>query len=329
MFRRLTPLVLAAATTMASAFAQVDDSSWKSAFAPLPDSAPSAENPSSPAKVALGKSLFFDTRLSKAQDLSCNSCHNLSTYGVDNEPTSPGHLGQRGKRNSPTVLNSALHVAQFWDGRAATVEQQALGPILNPVEMAMQSEAAVIDRLKVDPKTVAAFKSAFPGEEHPVTYPNVGKAIGAFERTLLTPSRFDNFLKGNESALSEQEKNGAKLFVQTGCIACHNGATVGGQMYQKLGLVKEYPTQDLGRFEQTKNEADKKMFKVPSLRNVEKNAPYLHDGSVKSLEQAVNIMAEYQLGKQLKPAEVADIVSFLGSLTAIQPTVGRYVDDGK
>lgn len=310
-----TLLVLASLFSL-STVTSAEDLSWKAAFAPLPDQAPAIENPLSQEKIALGKSLYFDTRLSKDQKISCNSCHNLSTFGVDNEPTSPGHLGQRGNRNSPTTFNAALHMAQFWDGRAGTVEQQALGPILNPKEMAMESEAKVIERLKADPKTVAAFKAAFPGEKNPLTYANVGKAIGAFERTLITPSRFDEFLKGKEDALTAQEKNGAKLFVQSGCIACHNGATIGGQMYQKLGLVKEYPTNDLGRFEHTKNESDKKLFKVPSLRNVTKTGPYYHDGSVASLESAVSLMAEHQLGKQLPTEEVADIVAFLGALTA-------------
>jgi len=310
-----TLLVLASLFSL-STVTSAEDLSWKAAFAPLPDQAPAIENPLSQEKIALGKSLYFDTRLSKDQKISCNSCHNLSTFGVDNEPTSPGHLGQRGNRNSPTTFNAALHMAQFWDGRAGTVEQQALGPILNPKEMAMESEAKVIERLKADPKTVAAFKAAFPREKNPLTYANVGKAIGAFERTLITPSRFDEFLKGKEDALTAQEKNGAKLFVQSGCIACHNGATIGGQMYQKLGLVKEYPTNDLGRFEHTKNESDKKLFKVPSLRNVTKTGPYYHDGSVASLESAVSLMAEHQLGKQLPTEEVADIVAFLGALTA-------------
>jgi cytochrome c peroxidase len=293
-----------------------DDDSWKAVFSPLPDSAPSAQNPLTPEKIALGKKLYNDKRLSKAQDISCNSCHRLDTFGVDNEPTSPGHLGKRGGRNSPSSFNAALHVAQFWDGRAGTVEEQALGPILNPIEMAMESDAAVIDRLKADPATVKEFQAAFPGEKNPVTYPNLGKAIGAFERTLITPSRFDDFLRGDSSALTEEEKKGGKLFVETGCTACHNGATIGGMMYQKLGLVKPYPTKDLGRAEVTKNEADKFMFKVPSLRNVAKTAPYFHDGSVKTLPEAVSLMAEYQLGKKLDDAQVASIVTFLNALTA-------------
>lgn len=309
--------VLVAITLATSA--QADDNSWKAAFAPLPDSAATAEYPTTPERVALGRSLYLDTRLSKNNKMSCNSCHKLETFGVDNEPTSPGHEGKRGGRNSPSAFNAALHVAQFWDGRAKDVEAQALGPILNPGEMGMESEQQVIDRLKADAKTVEAFKKAFPGEAEPLTYANVGKAIGAFERTLITPSRFDAYLKGDDKALSAAEVAGGKLFVQTGCTACHMGATLGGQMYQKLGLVKEYDTKDLGRFEVTKNEADKKFFKVPSLRNVAKTGPYFHDGSVKTLDQAVSLMAEHQLGKQLSKDQIASIVTFLGSLTGTPP----------
>jgi cytochrome c peroxidase len=311
-------LVLASLAILAVACqtAQADDTSWKAAFAPLPEVADSKENPITPAKVALGKRLYLDTRLSKDETISCNSCHNLKTFGVDNEPTSPGHKGQRGGRNSPTSFNAALHATQFWDGRAATVEKQALGPILNPGEMAMPSEAVVIERLKKDKSYPKEFAAAFPSDKEPISYANVGNAIGAFERTLITPSRFDQFLKGDDNALTPEEKKGAQAFVQTGCIACHNGATLGGMMFQKLGLVKPYPTKDMGRFEVTKNEADKMMFKVPSLRNVAKTGPYFHDGSVKTLEEAVSQMAEYQLGKQLTPDQVKEIVTFLNSLTA-------------
>jgi cytochrome c peroxidase len=242
---------------------------------------------------------------------------------VDNEPTSPGHEGKRGGRNSPSSFNAALHIAQFWDGRAKDVEAQALGPILNPIEMGMESDAKVIEKLKKDPKTVAAFKAAFPGESDPLTYKNIGEAIGAFERTLITPSRFDAYLKGDDNALTAAEKAGGKLFVQTGCTACHMGSTLGGQMYQKLGLVKDYPTKDMGRFEVTKLEADKKMFKVPSLRNVAKTGPYFHDGSVKTLEEAVSQMAEYQLGKNLSKDEVASVVTFLNTLTGTVPASAK------
>ena len=296
--------------------AHADDATLKAIFSPLPSVADSTENKVTPEKVALGKKLYLDKRLSKDNDISCNSCHRLDSFGVDNEPTSPGHKGQRGGRNSPSSFNAALHATQFWDGRAETVEKQALGPILNPGEMAMPSEQAVIDRLTADKALVAEFAKAFPGEKNPVTYTNVGKAIGAFERTLITPSRFDDYLKGDSSALTAEEKKGAELFVQTGCVACHNGATFGGNSFQKLGVVKPYPSKDLGRYEVTKNEADKLMFKVPSLRNVAKTGPYFHDGSVKTLDQAVSLMAEHQLGRQLSAEQVQEIVTFLNSLTA-------------
>jgi cytochrome c peroxidase len=236
--------------------------------------------------------------------------------GDDNRGGSVGVKGQVGGRSAPTVWNSAFNATQFWDGRAATVEKQALGPILNPIEMAMPSEAVVIERLKKDNSYPKEFAAAFPGDNDPISYANVGNAIGAFERTLITPSRFDQFLKGDDNALTPEEKKGAQAFVQTGCVACHNGATLGGMMFQKLGLVKPYPTTDMGRFEVTKNEVDKMMFKVPSLRNVAKTGPYFHDGSVKTLDEAVSKMAEYQLGKQLTPEQVKEIVIFLNSLTA-------------
>ena len=300
---------------LSTPLAHAQDDSWKAVFSPLP-SVTMPTDPVGKAKIELGKKLYFDKRLSMGQDISCNSCHNIKTFGVDNEPTSPGHKGKRGDRNSPSSFNAALHVAQFWDGRAETVEKQALGPILNPGEMAMPSDKFVIERLKGDKALNEEFKAAFPQDKEPLNYPNIGNAIGAYERTLITPSRFDAFLKGDTAALSDKEKKGAALFVKTGCIACHNGATLGGTMFQKLGIVKPYPTKDEGRTKVTNNPADKFVFKVPSLRNVEKTAPYFHDGSVKTLPEAVSIMAEYQLGKQLSKEEVDEIVSFLGSLTA-------------
>ncbi|MCO6429363.1 MAG: cytochrome-c peroxidase [Deltaproteobacteria bacterium] len=291
----------------------------KALFPPLPKSADSPHNPGTPEKIALGKRLYSETKLSKAEGLSCNSCHDLKNYGVDNEATSLGHNNQRGTRNSPTVYNAALHIAQFWDGRAKDVEEQALGPMMNPVEMAMATEVEVIQRLSKDPSYIEAFKKAFPGEKEPLNFQNVGKAIGAFERTLLTPSRFDAYLKGDEKALSAEEIRGLKTFHETGCTMCHAGATVGGQMFQKLGLVKPYETKDLGRYEVTKNEAEKYFFKVPSLRNIEKTAPYFHDGNVKTLDEAVRLMAEHQLGRTLTDGQVNDIVTFLKALTGELP----------
>ena len=288
---------------------------YKGIFSPLPPVPDiSTLKPSEQAKVELGKKLYNDPNLSQSRKISCNSCHNLKNYGVDNEPTSPGHLGQRGERNSPSVFNAALHFKQFWDGRAEDVEAQALGPVLNPGEMAMPSEDVVVGRLNDSQEYQELFKKAFPEESTPITFKNMGRAIGFFERRLLTPSRFDKFLQGDSSALSEAEKNGLGLFVSAGCIACHAGATVGGQTFQKLGLVKSYETKDLGLYALTKKEGDKYFFKVPSLRNVSETSPYFHDGSVKTLEQAVELMGRHQLGKEFSRAEINSIVQFLRSL---------------
>ncbi len=267
--------------------------------------------------VKLGQQLFHDKRLSKNHDISCNSCHTVTNYGADGEPTSPGHKGHRGGRNSPTVMNAFGHLAQFWDGRAADVEAQAKGPVLNPGEMAMASEEAVIKTLSSIPGYVEGFKKAFPKESNAITYDNFAKAVGAFERQLSTPSRFDKFLSGDNKALSDAEKAGFKTFVSTGCTMCHMGPLLGGNMYQKVGLMKEWPNQkDQGRFDLTKNEADKMMFKVPSLRNIEKTGPYFHDGQTKDLATAVKMMAEYQLNKKLSDKDTASIIAFLKTTTA-------------
>jgi len=287
---------------------------------PLPQRIDRGSEPPSQELVELGRMLYFDTRLSKNHDLSCNSCHDLRNWGQDGKPVSSGHRGQLGARNSPTVYNAAGRHAQFWDGRAADVEEQALGPILNPVEMAQPNEERVIATLKSIPEYVERFKKAFPGEEDPVTFKNVGIAIGAFERGLTTPSRWDEFLAGKEDALTEEEKKGFLKFVEVGCTTCHMGTYVGGTMFQKLGLVHPWPSdKDLGRFAVTNNEADKFVFSVPSLRNVEKTAPYFHDGSVATLEEAVRLMAYHQLGKELKKEEIDSIVAFLKTLTGKIP----------
>lgn len=273
-----------------------------------------------PELVALGKTLYFENRMSKNHDLSCNSCHGLDTYGVDGKQFSTGHKAQLGGRNAPTVYNAAIHVAQFWDGRAADVEEQAKGPVLNPVEMAMPDPDHVITVLKSIPGYEPLFKAAFPGQADPFTYDNVGIAIGAFERTLYTPSAFDKFVAGDQAALTAEQLTGLQTFMDVGCTTCHLGQGVGGGMYQKLGLVKPYETKDMGRFDITKNESDKMFFKVPSLRNIEKTAPYFHDGSVTTLDDAVRLMGEHQLGKTLTPEQVGQIKAFLGSLTGELPT---------
>jgi len=283
-------------------------------FQPIMEVAENPANPLSDAKIDLGRMLYYDTRLSKNRTVSCNSCHDLASFGDDGLATSKGIDGQLGGRSAPTVYNAAIHIAQFWDGRAADVEAQAVGPVLNPIEMGMPDEMYVLRVLKSIPGYVEAFAKAFPDDKEPLTYANVGKAIGAFERKLMTPSRFDDFLKGDEKALTDAEKHGLNLFVTTGCTVCHNGMGVGGHLYQKLGLVKEWPTKDLGRFEATKNEADKYFFKVPSLRNITETGPYLHDGSIASLGEIVTKMAEFQLGRTITAEECQSIVAFLGSL---------------
>ena len=312
-------LVLGAACTSRKPAVQVD-SARLGIFKALPPVMDSAANPISDAKVALGRMLYFDARLSRGQDVSCNSCHVLSHYGVDNQPVSDGYKGQKGTRNSPTVYNAAGHFVQFWDGRATNVEEQAKGPILNPVEMAMPDEKrvrAVIDSM---PEYVEAFQKAFPGEKHPVTFDNLAKAIGAFERNLVTVSRWDKFLGGDQAALSDAEKAGLNKFLDVGCQTCHNGVYVGGSMFQKLGLAKPWDNvKDPGRFSVTKQETDRMVFKVPTLRNIEKTAPYYHDGSISTLDEAVRQMADHQLARTLSKEETDSIVAFLKALTGELP----------
>ena len=297
----------------------------KTMFRTLPPVAKTDDNVLTKEKVLLGKTLYFDNSLSKDNVQSCNTCHNLDTWGVDNRPTSPGNNGKPGTRNSPTVLNAALHTTQFWDGREETIEDQAGGPILNPAEMAIPTEDFLIKRLSKIAKYKTLFSEAFPNEDHPITYNNIQNAIGAFERELMTPSKFDDYLAGNSSALTEKEKAGLESFMNTGCITCHIGNVLGGNMFQKFGLYGDYwdytksKVIDKGRFDVTKKESDKYMFKVPSLRNVEKTWPYFHDGSVKDLKEAVGIMAKLELDKSLTDQEVDDIVDFLGTLTGEVP----------
>lgn len=283
----------------------------------IPDRMPGSENDTAD-QVRLGKRLFFDKRLSKNNSQSCNSCHvvDQNRGGVDNEKTSPGAFGKRGGRNSPTVLNAGFHLAQFWDGRAETLADQAKGPILNPIEMAMPSEAEVIQRLKADRRYVSQFRAAFPKDKEPVTYNNLAKAIAAYERTLVTHDRLDDFLKGSDKALTDRELEGLELFTQVGCTTCHNGPLVGGNGFRKLGILEPYSNAaDKGRIEVTKDEADEYVFKVPSLRNIALTAPYFHDGKHETLASAVREMAWLQLGKKLDDQQVDAIVAFLGSLS--------------
>lgn len=311
---------MATAAAAAKAAAPVIDKSDLGFFKVLPAKYESQANAISDAKVALGRVLYFEPRLSLSQEISCNSCHDLAKFGVDNEATSPGHKGQRGGRNSPTVYNAAGHMAQFWDGRAATVEDQAKGPILNPIEMAMPDAPAVIKVLKSIPGYEPLFKAAFPDDKDPITYDNLAKAIGAFERQLTTPSRWDKYLAGDEGALTDLEKAGFAKFAKLGCPTCHNGSNVGGHLYQKLGLVNPWPDQaDLGRYDITKNDSDKMFFRVPTLRNVDRTGPYFHKGQLATLEEVVRKMAWHQLGQELKDQDVTELVAYLKALTGDLP----------
>lgn len=289
-------------------------------FAPLPDAMTSQSNPLSAAKIELGRMLYYEPRLSKSQEVSCNTCHMLDRYGVDAEPVSTGHHGLKGNRNSPTVYNAAGHFVQFWDGRARDVEEQAKGPVMNPVEMAMPSEQTAIAVLTSMPDYADKFRKAFPGQANPVSFDNMAIAIGAFERKLVTPSRWDKFLKGDAKALTPAEKAGFNKFVDSGCATCHNGPYVGGTLYQKIGLVKPWKEDDdPGRFGVTKQESERGVFKVPSLRNIEKTGPYFHTGRVPQLDRAVIMMAEYQTGRELSGADVQAIVTWLRALTGEVP----------
>lgn len=290
-------------------------------FQPLPENFENSSNPLSDKKIYLGKVLYYDSQLSKTGNNSCNSCHLLSSFGVDNIPTSKGDSGGFGNRNAPTVLNAAMHIAQFWDGRAKDVEEQAGGPILNPIEMAMTSKEEVVNKLKNIDYYQRLFSEAFPDSKNPITYDNIQKAIGAFERTMVTESRFDKFMKGDSNSLSENEIKGMKTFVSIGCITCHSGQGLGGNMFQKFGIHHDYQEYtkskkiDEGLKELTGKNTDLFIFKVPSLRNVDKTYPYFHDGSVKELNEAVKIMAKVQLDKDLSDTEVSEISTFLKSLT--------------
>ena len=272
------------------------------------------------ALVELGKKLYFDPRLSKSGFISCNSCHNLSMGGTDNLPTSIGDHWQRGPINAPTVLNSSMNVAQFWDGRAADLKAQAGGPIANPGEMAFTHTLAV-SVLESIPVYVNEFKLAFgsPG----VNIDRVTDAIAEFEKTLVTPnSRFDRWLLGDEDALTKKEKSGYMLFKESGCVACHNGRAVGGNSFQKMGVIKPYkaksPAEGLSAV--TGKDSDRFKFKVPTLRNVEMTYPYFHDGAAQTLTEAVDVMGRLQLGKKFSSEENAQIVAFLKTLTGDQPS---------
>ncbi|MDF3932084.1 cytochrome-c peroxidase [Pseudomonas citronellolis] len=320
----LSSLLLSVSTAAAAqANADILRDNANSIFKPIPEQ---ASDKLDGKQVELGRQLFFEPRLSASHVISCNTCHNIGTGGADNVPASSGHAWQKGARNSPTVFNAVFNVAQFWDGRAKDLEEQAKGPVQNPVEM-HNTPKNVEATLRSMPEYVTAFEKAFPGDKQPVSFDNMARALQAFESTLITPdSRFDQYLKGNEDALDAKEKKGLQTFMSSGCISCHNGVNLGGQAYFPFGLVKKpdgkvLPSGDKGRFEVTKTQNDQYVFRAAPLRNIALTAPYFHSGQVWDLEEAVAIMGTAQLGKQLNTEEVGDIVAFLKTVTGKQPKV--------
>ena len=296
-------------------------------FKPVPKSPPPVEGiESTPARTELGKQLYFDPRLSESHAISCNTCHQIGMGGVDVQETSIGHRWQRGPRNAPTVLNAVFNTAQFWDGRAKDLKEQAGGPIVNPIEMGT-SEAHAVEQIKGIPGYVTAFEKAFRKQKDPITFTNIRDSIALFEATLITPNApFDRYLRGDDKALNARQKQGLQTFIDKGCASCHNGINVGGGMYAPFGVVENpgaefLPPDDHGRFTVTKTPSDEYVFKVPSLRNIALTAPYFHSGKSWSLGQAVGVMANSQLGTQLTTGEIDDITAFLHTLTGQQPQV--------
>ena len=325
---RLTGLFLA---VLIGAFSfSVSAAEWQA----LPDAAPApANNPTTPEKVELGRLLYLDPRFSSTGTVSCNSCHNVMLGGEDNRAVSMGVHGQTGGRSAPTVWNSGFSSSQFWDGRAATLEDQAKGPVTNPIEMGMGELEEAMNRVRDIPGYRPYFERAFPGKD-PMTVENAARAVAAYERTLITPdSAYDRYVKGDKQALSAQQVRGMQSFADTGCTACHSGpAFLGPTMAPGTGFFMKFPTfadndyvnkyqltDDTGRFTVTGEDADKFMWKVPTLRNVDLTAPYFHNGAVGTLDEAVRVMAKVQLNKDLSDEQVADMVAFLSALTGEFP----------
>ncbi len=324
---RNRPHIVLAVTTALAVPAAADDAALREQAVGLFEPIPEALDPApDPAQVELGKMLFFEPRLSEAHNISCNTCHNLGTGGADLSRVSIGHRWQHGGRNSPTVLNARYNTAQFWDGRAADLVEQAGGPMVNPVEMA-STEEHVVEMLNGIPGYRKHFEAAFPGVDEPVTFGNAERALAAFEETLITPNApFDRFLRGEDVAMTDKQKAGLQLFMDAGCPACHNGINLGGDSYQPFGVVEKpewtvLPPEDRGRFEVTRSEEDAYVFKVPTLRNVSLTPPYFHSGAVWDLATAVEIMGTSQLGAALTEDDAAAITAFLEALTGDQPQV--------
>ncbi len=303
----------------------------KQFFEPLPSVMTSTENPVTPEKVKLGKILFYETRISVDGTVSCAKCHPVSHYAVDGLRVAVGNNCKLNPRNAPTVFNAAGQISEHWIGNRKNVEDQAKQALTGPPSFGMQSYESVEKKLREIKGYAPLFRAAFPEDKEPVTVDNFAKAVGAFERTLVTPSPFDSFLKGDAGALPVLEKKGLETFLDTGCMACHLGTYVGGQMYRKFGVFEPYwkytksEKIDEGRYVVTKKESDKYVFKVPVLRNVAMTAPYFHDGSVDSLEDAVVIMAKVQLGKDIDAKQAAGVAGFLNSLTGGIPQDAQKV----
>jgi cytochrome c peroxidase len=294
-------------------------------FAPLPKDMATPQFPITPERVALGRKLYFDSRVSADGTASCARCHQPALYGTDGLSKSRGAHDKASPRNAPTVLNAALQFKEHWRGDREDVEDQAKQALVGPASFGNPDYATAMARLKAIPGYREMFAKAFAGEKDPITPDNWGKAIGAYERMLVTPSRFDAFLAGKTEALSAAEQAGLRKFIGTGCVTCHNGPGVGGRMFQKFGAFEDYWREtdskevDKGRFDVTHKPEDIYVFKVPSLRNVAMTPPYFHDGSIRSLPRAVHIMAKVQLGKNLSDQDVSEIVTFLESLTGKLP----------
>lgn len=310
---------------------QIQAMDWQA----LPEMAPApADNPTTEARVELGKMLFMDPRLSVSGTISCNSCHNIMEGGDDSRSVSVGVHGQTGGRSAPTVWNSAFHSVQFWDGRADSLEDQAKGPITNPIEMGMKDHDHAMMVLRNISGYAPYFEKAFGKDS--VNIDNAAKAIAAFERTLITPnSPYDRFVKGDKKALSAQQQRGMNKFAEVGCVACHSGAAFNGPKNEiGAGFYAKFPTfadsdyvtkyklaDDKGRQDVTGEAQHVNMFRVPTLRNITDTAPYFHNGSVKTLAEAVRVMAKTQLNQDLAEQDTQDIVAFLEALTGEYPEI--------
>jgi len=329
MIRTIKTTLISMMIVMLSVTAYASDPLMEEAndlFKPIPLYPPEIkDNKATTDKIELGKMLFFEPRISKSGFISCNSCHNVGMGGADFQETSTGHGWKRGPRNAPTVLNSVFNVAQFWDGRAKDLAEQAKGPVQASVEMNNTPEN-VVKTLKSMPEYVKLFKKAFPADESPVTFDNMAKAIEVFEATLITPnSRFDKYLNGDANALNEIERAGLDLFIEHGCDSCHSGINLGGDGYYTMGVIKrpadEIMIGDKGRIKITRAKKDEFAFKSPSLRNIELTPPYFHSGVVWDLREAVSVMQDAQIRTTLSDDEIDKIVKFLKTTTGVQPKV--------